>query len=65
MDLLAPFSFRRFPGQDAPTAAERRDQPTQDDERPRFIGAIPFVGPLAATFLAAVIYYIFWSLWTY
>jgi hypothetical protein len=66
MDILSRF---RFPGfferRKAPRPAERSEQPAQDEERPRFVGLIPLVVPLAAVVLATLVYYIFWASWSY
>jgi hypothetical protein len=66
MDILSRF---RFPGfferRKAPRPAERSEQSAQDEERPRFVGLIPLVVPLAAVVLATLVYYIFWASWSY
>jgi hypothetical protein len=66
MDILSHF---RFPGfferRKAPRPAERGEHPGQDEERPRFVGFIPILVPLAAVVLATLIYFIFFSLWEY
>ncbi len=66
MDIFAHF---RFPGfferRKAPRPVEHGEEFAKDEERPRFVGWIPIVVPLAAVVLAALIYAIFWASWSY
>ena len=65
MDILAPFRFHRSTGRTAPQADEPSEDYGKDRERPRFVGWIPLLVPIAALVLATLVFFIFWSSWSY
>jgi hypothetical protein len=65
MDLLAPFRFPRSSDRQQPEAGQHSEEYAEGRERPRFVGWIPLLVPLAAFVLATLVYFIFWASWPY